>query len=153
MHFLSNQSRSIELTAIATTTARLIDQIARGYRHAYVAASPLVALVLDEMGLPVTVVRGTFGGETHLWVEADGYRLDASREYLDKGALVEEVGTPSAYVATERFPVSWSPDEAIDMFAGAFDFPEISSQRGRWLLTYLMDTFVSVPAATGAQIA
>jgi hypothetical protein len=142
MYALKTQSRSHELAAMATSTARLVDQIALGYRYAYVAACPLLACVLDELGMSVTLVRGHFGNEPHSWLEVEGFRVDPAREYLDGGALVEKAESLSPYLADKRFPMDWGRAEAVEWFANAFEFPEIARQRSQWILDYLLRTFV-----------
>jgi hypothetical protein len=124
-----------------------VDQIARGYRYAYVAACPLLACVLDELGMSVTLVRGHFRDEPHSWLEAGGFRIDPAREYLDGGAFVEPAHLPSPYLADERFPMDWGRSEAVAWFANVFEFPEISSQRSQWILDYLLQTYVGIYAA------
>jgi hypothetical protein len=143
MDDLTTKRRSHELAAIATSTARLVDQIARGYRYAYVAVCPIVACVIDELGMSVTLVRGYFRDEPHSWLEADGFRIDTAREYLDGGPLVEPLHLASPYLADKRFPMDWGRAEAVAWFANVFEFPEISAQRSQWILNYLLRTFVS----------
>ncbi len=147
MRLVTNQSRWHELAAIATSTARLVDQIGRGYRYAYEAACPLVACVLDELGIPVTLVQGRFGDEAHIWLEAEGFRIDPAREYFDAGPLVEPLDLPSPYVADERLPVDWGRRDAVAWFANVFEFPKISAQRSQWILNYLLQTYVGSYAA------
>src|ERR1035441_3658213 len=106
MHVTTAQ-RHQELSAIATSTVHLVDQIARGYRYAYVATCPLVGCVLDELGLVVTLVQGNFRGQSHSWLEADSFSVDPAREYFDGGALVEPLRSPSPYVAEQRLPIDW----------------------------------------------
>lgn len=146
MHVTTTQ-RHQELSAIATSTARLVDQIAPGYRYAYVAACPLVGCVLDDLGLAVTLVQGRFRGEPHIWLEAEGFRVDPAREYFDGGALVEPLRSPSPYVAEQRLPIDWGRSEAVEWFANVFEFPEISRRRSQWILDYLLRTFVGSYAA------
>jgi len=139
--------RQQQLAAIATSTARMVDQIARGYRYAYVAACPLVGCVLDELGLAVTLVQGNFRGKPHIWLEADSFRVDPAREYFDGGPLVEPLHLASPYVAEQRLPIDWGRGEAVEWFANVFEFPEISRLRSQWILDYLLRTFVGSYAA------
>jgi hypothetical protein len=146
MHVTTAQ-RHQELSAIATSTVHLVDQIARGYRYAYVATCPLVGCVLDELGLVVTLVQGNFRGQSHIWLEADSFSVDPAREYFDGGALVEPLRSPSPYVAEQRLPIDWGRTEAVEWFANVFEFPEISRVRSQWILDYLLRTFVGSYAA------
>jgi hypothetical protein len=133
-----------ELAAIARAATSLVDQIAPDSLEAHVAASTIVAAVLSEFGLTASAVSGHFGTEPHAWLEAEGYRIDLARKFLDAGPLVEPASASSWYRVETSFPACWLPEEAVAAFADVFDYPTISAARGWTIFEYLVGTsFVS----------
>jgi hypothetical protein len=128
-----------DLAAMARQAAAFASQIAPGRLDAYLGTSTILASVLAEFGVAAIAAQGLYGTEQHSWLEVDGFRIDIARELIDGGPLVEPITEQSAYVAQTTFPACWMPEESVAQFAGVFDYPAISAQRGWWIFDYLLE--------------
>lgn len=93
--------------------------VCEGYSRAYKA-------VLDELGIPCVLVRGTAGGTAHMWcsVQVDGswYAVDVTWDDPTGGAVRYEYFLKGA----NRFSASHQPAGILSPNGSSFSYPALS---------------------------
>ena len=122
------------LTDLAAATAGIVSRELGSCSGACLGTSAVLAFVLGEYGIGTEAVSGTYRGESHWWLEADGLIIDPTRPQFDDGSPVLIAGEDDAYAAGTRYASLWDEQEAMAEFARMFTVPSISITSGRAVL-------------------
>lgn len=128
---------------LAAAAAELVGVIIPDGEGACLGTCAVLARVFADHGIATRVVRGTYDGHAHWWLETEALRIDPTRWQFASGVpLVETLADDGAsdevpYLREQVFASPWSHEQAVAEFARMFAYHDVGLRHGQHIMAEL----------------